>query len=174
MKGHHIINLPGTPTCLGPAPLLQCRVDMEYFQKLLKKHPQKFLKIKLQNFSLWKIRLGCTESLKNHPFRNYQILRKLNKCQKMYSTPLQTDHNLTYSLHITCRLKVNNNKQGENAILRLYCNKFTCTDYSSAIIFLKKIKLNNSINTDMQHYRSMKKKSRLGFCLKLLVFRQDL
>jgi len=37
MKGCHIINLPGTPTCLGPALLLQCRTDMEYFQKLVKK-----------------------------------------------------------------------------------------------------------------------------------------
>jgi len=124
MKGCHIINLPGTPTCLGPALLLQCRTDMEYFQKLVKKYTQKFLKLRLQNFSLSKICTGCTESLKNHRLRNYQILYKLNKCHKMYSTLIQTDHNLTYTLHITYCLKVNNHKQGENATLRLYCYKF--------------------------------------------------
>lgn len=69
MKGCHI-NLPGMPTCLGPALFLLCRTDMEYFQKLVKKYPQKFLKLRLQNFSLCKICLGCKVCLKNHPFRN--------------------------------------------------------------------------------------------------------
>jgi hypothetical protein len=38
LKGRHIINLPGTPTYLVQALLLQCKIDMEYFQKLVTKH----------------------------------------------------------------------------------------------------------------------------------------
>jgi len=42
----------------------------------------------------------------------------------MYSTPIQTYHNLTYTLHIIYCLKVSNYKQDENVTLRFYCNKF--------------------------------------------------
>jgi len=66
----------------------------------------------------------------------------------MYSTPIHTDHNLTYTLHITYCLKVNKYKQGENATLRYTAINLTCTDSSSAIIFLTKIKLNNTIITN--------------------------
>jgi hypothetical protein len=42
----------------------------------------------------------------------------------MYSTPIETDHNRTYTLHIIYCLKVSNYRQDENATLMLHSNKF--------------------------------------------------